>query len=205
MNLIPDQTRSELLQHPFWKAIETSSASSLQLRTFALQDYWLIRHSPELESLLIENAPAEILPVLRVKCQTKEHAEHPLFSFGAAFGLDASDFEQVQPLAGCAALITCFYYAFARGGFLALLASVSASESIFIDICRQVTPFLQKNYSLTDEQVRFFSFHDELLTSVEQELRYVASCSDQALIAEIIDLTLASEKLFYDTVFSVSA
>lgn len=194
-------SRQGLLDHPLWQAILSGKATKQQLRTFALQDYWLVGHSPSLESLLLEHAPEELRPLFHKKILTKEHAEHPLVSFGAAFGLSEQDFLNIEPLAGCAALTMNFYHAFHTGGFAALLASVSASESVFIELCSLAAPALQKHYGLNDEQVDFFSFHDELIPAVEAQQAYLSQLPEQAALQKTVTLTYRCEALFYDTVY----
>lgn len=194
-------TRQRLLQHPLWQAILSGNATQEQLRTFALQDYWLVEHSPSLEKLLLEHAPEELHSLFHEKILTKEHAEHPLVSFGAAFGLSEQDFLNVEPLAGCAALTMNFYHAFYTGGFAALLASVSASESVFIELCGLAAPALRQHYGLSEEQVTFFSFHDELIPAVEAQQAYLSQLPEQAALQKTVALTYRCEALFYDTVY----
>lgn len=51
--------QGHLLAHPLWRDVARGRASLAQLRTFALQDHWLVQHALPLETLLIAHAPTE--------------------------------------------------------------------------------------------------------------------------------------------------
>lgn len=202
--------RRALYDHPLWRATEDGSASLTQLRTFALQDSWLVGHSRQLEALLIAHAPDEqARATLLTKQQPKAvfAAEGDIRHFGKGLGLSASDFDDVVPLPGCAALTTHFYYMLARHGFLGMLASISASESVFIAICQRITPALQRHYGLSDRQVAFFPLHDRLEEGVNVgEAELLARLCSTPEAREVVRLaatqTYAAEELFYDTVYA---
>lgn len=202
--------RRALYDHPFWRAIEDGSARLTQLRAFALQDGWLVGHSRQLEALLIAHAPDEhTRAILLTKQQPKAVfvAEGDIRHFGEGLGLNASDFNAIVPLPGCAALTAHFYYMLARHGFLGMLASLSVSESVFIAICLRITPALQHHYGLTDQQVAFFPLHEELQEGVNVgEVGILARLCSTPEAQEIVRLavtqTYAAEELFYDTVFA---
>ncbi|WP_407572666.1 iron-containing redox enzyme family protein [Deinococcus altitudinis] len=202
--------RRALYDHPLWRAIEDGSASLAQLRTFAVQDGWLVGHSRQLEALLIAHAPDEqARATLLTKQQPKAvfAAEGDIRHFGEGVGLSASDFDDAVPLAGCAALTSHFYYMLARHGFLGMLASVSVSESVFIAVCLRITPALQHHYGLTDRQVAFFPLHDRLEEGVNTgEAELIARlCSTQearSVVRLAATQTYAAEELFYDTVYA---
>lgn len=204
-----------ILEHPLWQAVRSGQASYAQLRTFALQDDWLVRHSPQLEALLLAHAPDEAARNALLKkwsaktVFTSQGAEGSLRRFGAALGLTNADFEGIQPLAGCAALTTHFYYALLNGGFAAMLASLTASESIFMELCRLAGPALREKYGLTDEQVAFFPLHDRLHEGVNvQEVallrRLSRTSEDCERLTQAVSLTYDCERLFYDTVYAAT-
>ncbi|GMA14261.1 iron-containing redox enzyme family protein [Deinococcus metallilatus] len=216
-NFIPDvltqdlsQVQAELLDHPLWRDVVEGTATTAQLRAFALQDHWLVRHSLQLETLLIAHAPNEhARTVLARKLEPKAvfAGEGSLVHFGAAVGLSPEDFEAVEPLPGCAALTAHFYYALARDGFLGMLASIAASESVFIAICDLAGPALRERYGFTDEQVAFFPLHDGLKEGVNvgetDLLRELASTSEaRELVTRTVRRTYGLERLFYDTVYA---
>lgn len=201
--------RQALIEHPLWQAVEGGEASLGHLRAFALQDAWLVRHSPQLEALLLAYAPDEAAHrTLSAKHDPKAvfAGQGSLQHFGAGIGLIPSDFEQITPLAGCLTLTSHFYYALLRHGFVGTLASISASESVFIAICQRVGPALQRHYHLTDEQVAFFPLHDGLEESVnggEAALleRLCQTPTEIAALRLVVSQTYDCEQLFYNTVW----
>ena len=65
-SFVPDLLNEDLtaqqqaiLTHPLWQAVQAGEATPAQLRRFALQDDWLVRHSKQLEALLVAHAPDE--------------------------------------------------------------------------------------------------------------------------------------------------
>ncbi|WP_288479972.1 hypothetical protein [uncultured Deinococcus sp.] len=204
-----------LLGHPLWRAVQSGTATRAHLRTFALQDAWLVGHSRQLEALLLAHAPDErARTALLGKWTAKQNFSGPedpghLLHFGRAFGLTEAEFAAAEPLPGCAALTMNFYYALAHDGFLGLLASVAASESVFIAICDLAGPALVREYGLTPEQVAFFPLHDGLKAGVdggEAALLRELALTPQAreTVTRTVRRTYACEKLFYDTVYAVT-
>lgn len=205
--------RRAILEHPLWQAVVHGTATPAQLRTFALQDDWLVRHSKQLEALLVAHAPDEearheLLKKWSAKAMfDSEVGTGSLRKFGAALGLSSEDFEKAEPLGGCAALTMNFYYSLVRGGFLSLLASISASESIFIHLCDLAGPALRDKYTFTEEQVAFFPLHDRLKEGVnvgEAALlrRLCRTEEDRYRVTQAAKLTYECERLFYDTVYA---
>lgn len=206
---------ADLLGHPLWRAVQSGEATPAQLRTFALQDAWLVGHSRQLEALLLAHAPGEQARTALLRKWAAKQAfaaqEDPghLLHFGRAFGLSEQDFAAVEPLPGCAALTMNFYYALAHDGFLGLLASVAASESVFIAICDLAGPALVREYGLSPEQVAFFPLHDGLKAGVdggEAALLRELATTPQAreVVTRTVKRTYACERLFYDTVYAAS-
>lgn len=216
-SFVPDLLNEDLtaqqqaiLTHPLWQAVQAGEATPAQLRRFALQDDWLVRHSKQLEALLVAHAPDEdARRELLKKWEPKAvfSGEGSLRHFGAALGLTEQDFAEAEPLPGCAALTMNFYYALERGGFLPFLASVSASESIFIALCDLAGPPLRERYGFTPEQVAFFPLHDGLKAGVnsgEAALlrRLCRTPEDREQVTQAVKLTYECERLFYDTVYA---
>jgi pyrroloquinoline-quinone synthase len=204
-------TREALIHHPLWEALERGEASLQQLQTFALQDHWLVGHSLQLEALLLAYAPDEAArQLLASKLSSKQVftvGNGNLLRFGQALGLSSADFEKVQPLAGCAALTSHFYYALAREGFLGMLTAITVSESVFIAICQRAGPALQKHYHLNQEEVAFFTLHDALKDPVDRlEVQLIARLAQteqaKAQVQQAAQRSFGFEKLFYDTVFA---
>jgi pyrroloquinoline-quinone synthase len=205
-------TRKALIHHPLWEALENGQASLEQLRAFALQDHWLVGHSIQLEALLLAHATDEAArELLASKLSSKQVftvGDGNLLRFGKALGLSSADFENVEPLPGCAALTTHFYYALARDGFLGMLTAITVSESVFIAICDRAGPALQRQLGLSSDDVAFFTLHDALKDPVDiLEAQLIARLANtdeaRALVKRAAHRSFGFEKLFYDTIYAV--
>jgi pyrroloquinoline-quinone synthase len=207
--------RKALIHHPLWENLEHGQASDVrllaQLRAFALQDHWLVGHSLQLEALLLAHATDEAArELLAGKLSSKQVftvGDGNLLRFGKALGLSQDDFENIEPLPGCAALTTHFYYALARGGFLGMLTAITVSESVFIAICDRAGPALQRQLGLSDADVAFFTLHDALKDPVDHLEALLARLANtdeaRALVKRAAQRSFGFEKLFYDTIFAV--
>jgi pyrroloquinoline-quinone synthase len=207
--------RKALIHHPLWENLEHGQASDVrllaQLRAFALQDHWLVGHSLQLEALLLAHATDEAArELLAGKLSSKQVltvGDGNLLRFGKALGLSQDDFENIEPLPGCAALTTHFYYALARGGFLRMLTAITVSESVFIAICDRAGPALQRQLGLSDADVAFFTLHDALKDPVDHLEALLARLANtdeaRALVKRAAQRSFGFEKLFYDTIFAV--
>ncbi len=199
--------RQALLYHPLWTGIEDGSLPRERLRLFALQDWWLVREAYRLDALAVAAvSDLDVQELLLAKLLPKVGGYKLLLRFGAAFGLSRADFDSVEPLAGCMALTNFFYWMLAYGSPGEKLASVSASEDIFIQICARVGPALQQNYGLSAEQVAFFTAHDEIgthVTPVDEVLltRYDTPVERQR-ITRAVRLSHEFELMFYNTILA---
>ena len=197
--------RERLLSHPLWQRIEDGTLPVERLRIFALQDWWLVREAYRLDALAIVNtSDLAIQELLIKKLMPKVGGYRLLIRFGEALSLTQTDFDAVEPLAGCMALTNFFYYMLAYGTPEEKLASVSASEDIFIQICARIAPALMQHYHLSKEQIEFFSAHEQIgqeVAPVDDALltRYTTS-EQQHRIRRAIRLSHEFELLFYDTV-----
>jgi pyrroloquinoline-quinone synthase len=202
-NLAP--LRRQLLHHPLWTGIEDGTLDRKCLGLFALQDWWLVQQAYRLDALAIAAMPdIELQELLVQKLLTKVGAHDLIILFGEAVGVPTSDFEDVEPLAGCMALTTYFYWMLAYGSPGEKLAAVSASEDIFIQICARVGPALMRNYGLSAKQVEFFTAHDAIGTRVNPIdamiiTRYTSE-EERRLITRAVRLSHEFELLFYDTI-----
>ena len=166
-----------------------------------------MREAYRLDALAIAAATdLETQELLIAKLQPKVGGYQHLWRFGAAFGLTRADFENVEPLAGCMALTTFFYWMLTYGSPGEKLAAVSASEDIFIQICLRIAPALMRNYHLSAEEVLFFTAHEQIgehVTPVDEALlaRY-QSAAERHLITRAVRLSHEFELLFYDTVMA---
>jgi pyrroloquinoline-quinone synthase len=201
--------RQRLLNHPLWAGIEDGTLNRAVLRTFALQDWWLVREAYRLDALAIAAMPdLEMQELLIAKLVPKIGGYNYLFRFGEAVGLSQTDFENVEPLAGCMALTTFFYWMLAYGSPPEKIAAVSASEDIFIQICARVGPALMHNYGMSGEQAEFFTAHDEIgkhVTPIDAILlaRYNTP-DDYRRVTRAVRLSYEFELMFYDTVLAYS-
>ena len=201
--------RQRLLYHPLWKAIEQGTLERERLRLFALQDWWLVREAYRLDALAVVGvSDLEIQELLLAKLVPKIGGYKLLLRFGEALGLSRADFDAVEPLAGCMALTNFFYWMLAYGTPAEKLASVSASEDIFIQICARIGPALMRNYGMSAEQVEFFTAHDEIgahVTPVDEVLlaRFETPAERQR-ITRAVRLSHEYELMFYDTVMIAS-
>lgn len=119
-----------------------------------------MREAYRLDALAIAAMPdLELQEMLLARLVPKIGGYHLLLRFGEALGLSHTDFDTVEPLAGCLALTTFFYRVLASGSVPEKIAAVGASEDIFIQICVRVGPALMSHYDLSAEQVAFFSAH----------------------------------------------
>ncbi len=199
--------RQALLYHPLWTGIEDGSLPRERLRLFALQDWWLVREAYRLDALAVAAvSDLDLQELFLAKLLPKVGGYKLLLRFGAAFGLSRADFDSVEPLAGCMALTNFFYWMLAYGSPGEKLASVSASEDIFIQICARVGPALQHNYALSSEQVAFFTAHDEIgarVAPVDEVLltRYDTPLERQR-ITRAVRLSHEFELMFYNTILA---
>jgi thiaminase/transcriptional activator TenA len=205
--LTPDiiELRQQLRTHPLWQQIEQGTLPVERLRLFALQDWWLVRDAYRLDALAIANTPdLDVQELLIQKLLPKIGGYRLLLRFGEALGLSHADFETIEPLAGCMALTNFFFYMLAYGTAEEKLASVSASEDIFVDICIRIAPALMQHYGLNEEQIAFFSAHNQIgehVTPVDAVLLARYSTEEQhQRILRAIRLSHQYEKMFYDTV-----
>jgi pyrroloquinoline-quinone synthase len=199
--------RSRLLHHPLWQQVEDGTLDRARLRLFALQDWWLVRQAYRLDGLTIAAMPdLDAQEHLIRKLTTKIGACELLIRFGEGVGLARSDFDDVEPLAGCMALTTYFYWMLAYGTVGEKLAAIGASEDIFVQICARVKPALLHHYRLSEEQVEFFTVHDAIGESVhrvdEAALRRYAIPEERARITRALRLSHEFELLFYDTILN---
>lgn len=202
-----ERLREQLLHHALWQRIINGTLDVARLRLFALQDWWLVREAYRLDALAIAGASdLEMQELLVRKLLPKIGGYKLLLHFGAALGLSQADFDAVEPLAGCMALTNFFYWMLVYGSSAEKLASVSASEDIFVQICANIAPALQQHYGLNEDQIAFFSAHDaigEQVTPIDETLltRYNTPEERQRII-RAVRLSHEFELLFYDTVLT---
>lgn len=201
--------RQRLLSHPLWTGIEQGTLPREALRVLALQDWWLVQQAYRLDALAVAAMPdLELQDLLLAKLVPKIGGYELLLRFGEALGLSRADFDAVEPLAGCMALTTFFYWMLAYGSVPEKIAAVSASEDIFIQICARVGPALMGHYGMSVEQVAFFSTHQEIgqrVTPIDALLlaRYDTP-QDRRHITRAVRLSHEFELLFYDTIMGAT-
>jgi len=201
--------RQQLLDHPLWKGIERGTLPDETLRIFALQDWWLVREAYRLDALALVGMPdLETQELLLAKLVPKIGAYKLLLQFGEALGLARANFDAVEPLAGCMALTNYFYWMLANGSVPEKIAAVSTSEDIFVQICARVGPALMHNYGMSEEQVAFFTAHDEIGAKVTPvDTLFLArydTPEERQRITRAVRLSHEFELLFYDTVMAAT-
>ncbi len=199
--------RQALLEHPLWTGLHTGATTRAQMARFAVQDAWLIRQIAWLDGTLIARAPdAECADLLIAKLVPKSGAVETLIPFGEAFGATRADMEAPVPLAGCAALTSLFAYQLVRGSFVEALATLAASETIFLEICGRIEAPLRERYGLSPAALRFVSGHDVLEPTERATAallsRLVRTDDDRQAVTSALALLYDTEKLFYDTVIA---
>jgi len=199
--------RQRLLDHPLWEQIENGTLDRARLRIFALQDWWIVREAYRLDALAIAGVPElDVQELLIGKLAAKTGGYKLLLRFGEAIGLSRANFDASEPLAGCMALSNFFFYTIAHGTPEEKLASVSASEDIFVQICARIGPALMQYYWLSEEQVAFFTAHKQIgerVTPVDETLlaRYTSEDELQRIV-RAVRLSHEFELMFYDTVLN---
>jgi pyrroloquinoline-quinone synthase len=202
-----DPLRQRLLFHPLWTEIEQGTLPRETLHVFALQDWWLVRQAYRLDALAVAGMPdLDLQDLLLAKLVPKIGGYHLLLRFGEALGLSRAEFDAVEPLAGCMALTTFFYWMLAYGSVPEKIAAVGASEDIFIQICTRIGPALMRHYAMSAEQVAFFTAHEEIgerITPIDALLlaRYDTP-GDRRRITRAVRLSHEFELLFYETVLA---
>jgi pyrroloquinoline-quinone synthase len=200
-----DPLRQRLLFHPLWTGIEQGTLPRETLRVFALQDWWLVREAYRLDALAVAGMPdLDLQDLLLAKLVPKIGGYRRLLRFGDALDLSRTDFDAVEPLAGCMALTTFFYWILAYGSVPEKISAVGASEEIFVQICARVGPALMRNYAMSAEQVAFFTVHEEIGQRVmpidAQLLARYDTPEDRQRITRAVRLSHEFELLFYETV-----
>jgi pyrroloquinoline-quinone synthase len=199
------QLRQKLLNHPLWARIEAGTLEIERLRLFALQDWWLVRQAYRLDALAIANVTdLSVQELLIGKLLPKVGGYTHLITFGTALGLSSHDFGHVEPVAGCMALTNFFYWMLTYGTPEEKLAAVSASEDIFIQICARIGPALIHHYQMTEEQITFFTLHEDIASHVNPIdnvlIERYTRPDEQHRIIQAIRLSHEFELLFYDTI-----
>src|SRR5947207_13360619 len=199
--------RQRLLLHPLWTGIEQGRLSRETVRGFALQDWWLVRQAYRLDALAVASMPdLDLQDLLLAKLVPKIGGYRLLLRFGEALGLSRTEFDAVEPLVGCMALTTFFYWMLAYGSVPEKIAAVSASEDIFIQICTRVGPALMHTYGMSAEQVAFFTAHEEIGEQVRPidalMLARYETAEDRQRITQAVRLSHEFELLFYETVMA---
>lgn len=199
--------RARLLHHSLWEHIMDGTLDVARLRLFALQDWWLVRQAYRLDALAIASvSDLEMQELLISKLTPKVGGHKLLLRFGEALGLSRTDFDAVEPLAGCMALTTFFYWMLAYGSVEEKLAAVGGSEDIFVQICARVKPALIRHYGLSEEQVEFFTVHDVIGERIgpvdEMLLRHYGELDERQRITRAVRLSHEFELLFYDTIMT---
>lgn len=202
--------RQQVINHPFWKKIEDGTLDKKYLALFALQDNWLVKQAPRIDSLLIASIQDVMLRKLLLERLAKQvlFSKPSLFQFAESIGVTKKQFEKVEPIAGCMALTTFFYWMIDNTGDLEKIVSIDASKEIFSLLCVKVKPALMKYYNLTEKDVTFFTVHEHVEEKLGPVDTYIINnCKTTEAKKRInfaVRLSLAHELLFYTTILQAS-
>jgi len=226
------QVRQELIKHAFWKRIEDGSLSKKALQIFAQQDYWLVKQATRIDTLIIASMQDEFLRDLLLERLAARFYRHPelvsgssqeekkmpkrvrhdkgnslLLGFAEGVGLTKKNLENAEPLAGCMALTTYFYWMIDNTSDLEKITCIDASKEIFSLLCVRVQPALIKHYKLSQKQAMFFTVHEGVLARLKPVDEYIEKQAKTKEQKNKIDLaarlSYEFEIMFYDTALSV--
>lgn len=196
--------REELLHHPFWISLEKGTLSKAQLGLFAMQDYWLASQAERIDTLIISSMKDYNLRGLLLERLAARRRSTVLLDFAEGVGVSKKDLENTEPLAGCMALTTYFYWMIDNTSDLEKIACIDASKEIFSFLCVRVTPALKKYYNLNEKQAAFFAVHENVLERIKPVDEYIEAQVDSNKEKKKIDLAVRLsyeyEKMFYDTI-----
>ncbi|WP_376796830.1 iron-containing redox enzyme family protein [Thermogemmatispora sp.] len=198
--------RERILSHPFWSGIENGTLARERLGLFALQDWLIVQDAYRLDALAIARAAPDLQlqEMLIDKLAAKKGGPELLIRFGEAVGVPRTAFAQVEPLAGCQALLNFFYWILETGSPWEWLAAVGASEDVFAQLCLRIYPALMRHYGLDASQVAFFSAHlaiSERLPPLERWLsEQTFEAAQSRRLARVIRLSHEYEIQFYDAI-----
>ncbi len=198
--------REALLNHPLWTGLASGRTGREHLAVFAVQDAWLLQEIHRLDGLAIARAPnPEVADILLRKLTPKAGAMEAIAQFGGALGVPREAFAPVEPLAGCAALVSLFYYHLARSSFVEAAAVLGASETIFLEISARVEPDLVA-LAFPAPVVSFFAAHDALEDAEEAMSAWLCEAisteAEADAVTRALRLLYTTERLFYDTVLA---
>lgn len=203
------QLRQKVLDHPFWKQIENGTLDKRRLGIFILQDYWLVKQAVRIDTLIIASIKEPILQNLLLERLAKRssNGHETLFNFGKGVGISKEEFIHAEPLAGCMALTTFFYWMIDHTSDMEKIAVIDASKEVFSVLCIRVQKALMKYYNLTQKEVEFFTIHkgfEKRLGAVEEYIKMNCKTSTaKKLIEQAIRLSYENEIMFYDAILAV--
>lgn len=202
--------KAQIKNHPFWKSIENGTLEKKRLALFALQDYWLVKQAPKIDTLLIASIKDKNLEKIMLERLAKQvlYGKPTLVDFAKSVEVTDTQLANVTPLTGCMALTTFFYWMIDNTGDMEKIVSIDASKEIFSSLCVKVKPMLMKHYNLNEKDVAFFTVHEgyeERLGSADEFITKNCKTADiKKKINEAIRLSLEHELLFYDTLISTT-
>lgn len=209
LSLKTKNLRRDLLNHPLWQRIKDGTLPTKGLQTFALQDFWLIKQARRIDGLAIAKTSDPHLQKLLInRLGAKHKYQGTIFDFGYGVGLSKKDFESVEPIPGCMALTTFFYWMIDYSTDFEKAAAIFASIGVFSDICLQVYKPLMRHYKLSEKQAGFFSGHKFSEGNVDPVSEYIEknlkTGEEKKKVDHAVMLSHEFEKMFYDTVLASS-
>lgn len=196
--------RQEVIGHEFWKKIENGTLDKKYLKKFILQDFWLVKQALKIDTLIIASMKTQEIVDLLLQRLPKKLSFTLLYDFGKGVGLTKDDFQNVDPIPGCMALTTFFFWMIGNSSDLEKIAAIDASKEVFSLLCVKVKPALKKYYNLSEEETAFFTAHKDMEEKLSPVDRYIEkqfkNPKTRKIVENAIQLSYGHEILFYDSI-----
>ena len=200
----------QLLQHPYFQALESGQIGREKLRLFAGEQYAIIGSDLRSAAHLVNRFGASpsrdfFLGIL----QGEKAAWNALLAFASGLGLTETDLNGHEPLAGAHAY-TCYM------AWLALYASDAEIAAAYLvnfpawgENCGRLSRILKERFDLGEKEVAFFdlfasppaTFEVNALSVIQQGLD---RGTEPRLIQRAARLLQAYELMYWDTLYRAS-
>ncbi|KAA0211842.1 CADD family putative folate metabolism protein [Ignavibacteria bacterium CHB1] len=159
-----------LLQHPFYRKWSEGKLTVTELREYAKQYYYFVKHFPRFVSCVHSNC--EDIEVRRMLMQNlsdeegykSEYKDHPSLwlDFAKSLGLSDEEISNTKPLDETKALIDGMYELSRSCQYELGLAALYAYESQIPEIAKTKINGLKHHYGIeSDTALKYFTVHEE--------------------------------------------
>ena len=204
--------KHEAVHHPFLKRFSTEPLALVQLQTFALQHYQLVKIFVNYMTNLLPRIPDKDAAELFRTVFDDEFGQHTIFRSHPALyrnclkslGLADEAWGRVKPLPEVTHYVEVHLALTRDADFRVGLGAVGPAHEFAIPtMFTYLIPGLQRNAALTDDDVEYFSMHiveDKEHAVVFNKLivRHVETEEGQNLLREGAMRSLACRKKFWD-------